>query len=187
MRIVLDDVRRLNRLIDSVADFSSLGAQFSRAETRPVDMREAVEACVGAEAPPQPVLAVESSEPLIVRGLEEQLVRVVRNLIDNARSFSPGAGGVRLSLARHGDEVVLRVDDDGPGIQAGKEETIFERFYSDRPETGEPGERHSGLGLSISRDIARLHGGSIAASNRSGEGAAVLGARFELRLPATEA
>jgi len=186
MRIVLDDVRRLNRLIDSVADFSSLGAQFSRAETRPVDMREMVEACVEAEAPPRPVLAVESREPFIVRGLEEQLVRVVRNMIDNARSFSPAAGGVRLSLARHGDEVVLRVDDDGPGLQAGKEETIFERFYSDRPEAGRHSERHSGLGLSIARDIVRLHGGSIGASNRPGDGGAVQGARFELRLPAAE-
>ena len=186
MRIVLNDVRRLNRLIDSVADFSSLGAQFSRAETRPVDMREAVKACVAAEAPPRPVSAVESREPFIVRGLEEQLVRVVRNLIDNARSFSPAAGGVRLSLTRQGDEVVLRVDDDGPGLQAGKEETIFERFYSDRPEAGSHSERHSGLGLSIARDIARLHGGSIAASNRPGDDGAVRGARFELRLPSAE-
>ena len=185
MRIVLDDVRRLNRLIDSVADFSSFGAQFSRAETRPVDMRAAVEACIGEETPPHPELTVGSHEPLVVRGLEEQLVRVIRNLIDNARSFSPAAGGVRLSLALQEDEVVLRVDDDGPGIQAGKEETIFERFYSDRPSAD--GERHSGLGLAISRDIARLHGGSIGASNRRSAGGGVEGARFELRLPAAEA
>ena len=187
MRIVLDDVRRLNRLIDSVADFSSLGAQFSRAESDPVDMRRAVEACIDAECPPRPALTVETEEPFIVRGLEDQLVRVIRNLIDNARSFSPAAGGVRLLLARQGDEVVLRVDDDGPGIQVGKEETIFDRFYTDRPDAGGRGERHSGLGLAISRDIARLHGGSIAASNRPDADGGIQGARFELRVPAAEA
>ena len=53
MQIVLDDVRRLNRLIDSVADLSSLGAQFSRAETRPVDFRATIEACVDTENPPR--------------------------------------------------------------------------------------------------------------------------------------
>ncbi len=187
MQIVLDDVRRLNRLIDSVADVSSLGAQFSRAETRPVDMGEMVAACIDAEREPRPGLAVETGGALIVRGLEAQLVRVVRNLIDNARSYSPAAGSVRLSLARERDEVVLRVDDDGPGIQAGKEETIFDRFYTDRSEAGVYGDRHSGLGLSIARDIARLHGGSIGASNRRGADDAVQGARFELRLPAAEA
>ena len=187
MRIVLDDVRRLNRLIDSVADFSSLGAQFSRAESGPVDMRATVGACIDAGTPPRPALTVDAQAPLTVRGLEDQLARLVRNLIDNARSFSPAAAGVRLLLTRQGDEVVLRVDDDGPGIQAGKEETIFDRFYTDRPDPGEGGERHSGLGLAISRDIARLHGGSIAASNRRGADGGVPGARFELRLPAAEA
>ena len=187
MQIVLDDVRRLNRLIDSVADFSSLGAEFSRAETRPVDFRATIEACVDTESPPQPILTVESPGPLTVRGLEEQLARVVRNLIDNARSFSPALGGARLSLAPQGDEVVLRVDDDGPGIQAGKEETIFDRFYTDRPEAGGLAERHSGLGLSIARDIVRLHGGSIAASNRRGADGAIVGARIELRLPMARA
>ncbi len=187
MQIVLDDVRRLNRLIDSVADLSSLGAQFSRAESNPVDMRRTVETCIDAETPPRPALAVEPAAALVVRGFQEQIVRVVRNLIDNARSFSPAAGGVRLSLARDGDEVVLRVDDDGPGIQAGKEETIFDRFYTDRPDAGGHGERHSGLGLAISRDIARLHGGTIAAINRPGVDGGVEGARLELRLPAVEA
>ena len=187
MQIVLDDVRRLNRLIDSVADLSSLGAQFSRAETRPVDFRATIEACVDTENPPRPILTVGPEGPFAVHGLEEQLMRVVRSLIDNARSFSPAPGGARLSLAPEGDEVVLRVDDDGPGIQAGKEETIFDRFYTDRPEAGSSAERHSGLGLSIARDIVRLHGGSIAASNRRGADGAIEGARFELRLPAAEA
>ena len=79
------------------------------------------------------------------------------------------------------------MDDDGPGIQAGKEETIFDRFYTDRPDAGGRGERHSGLGLAISRDIARLHGGSIAASNRPDADGGIQGARFELRVPAAEA
>lgn len=187
MRIVLDDVRRLNRLIDSVADVSSLGAQFSRAESDHVDMRRTVEACIDAETPPRPALAVAPASPFIVHGFEEQILRVVRNLIDNARSFVPAAGGVRLFLAREGNEVVLRVDDDGPGIQAGKEETIFDRFYTDRPDASGSKDRHSGLGLAIARDIVRLHGGTIVASNRPGVDGSVEGARLELRLPAADA
>ena len=187
IQIILDDVRRLNRLIDSVADVSSLGAQFSRAATGPVDMRAVVEACVAAEAPPRPALTVEPEQPLVVRGLEDQLTRVVRNLIDNARSFSPAAGSVRLALTRRESEIILRVEDNGPGIQPGKEGTIFDRFYTDREDAGGRGERHSGLGLAIARDIAKLHGGSIGACNRRDAAGGVPGARFELRLPAADA
>ncbi len=181
MQMVLDDVRRLDRLIDDIADASGLDAQFARAESGPVDLARMLQTLVEIEPAPRPELLLEEAGPIPVHGVADQLARVVRNLVDNARSFSPE--GVRLSLCRRGDEAVLRVEDDGPGIPAGSEERIFERFYTDREEGCGRAERHSGLGLSISREIARLHGGAISACNRRTPDGAVLGARFELRLP----
>ena len=74
-------------------------------------------------------------------------------------------------------------DDDGPGIPAGKEEAIFDSFYTQRPESEKFG-THSGLGLSISRQIIDTHGGRLFATNRTGPSGEVLGARFSVRLPA---
>ena len=84
---------------------------------------------------------------------------------------------------------MITVDDDGPGIPAANLESIFKRFYSDRPPEGPDGERekfgtHSGLGLSISRQIVEAAGGRIWAENRQGPGGAVQGARFVAEFPA---
>jgi two-component system sensor histidine kinase ChvG len=85
---------------------------------------------------------------------------------------------------RKGREIVITVEDNGPGIPEGSEERIFERFYSERPESEKFG-THSGLGLSISRQIVAAQGGTIRAENRRDEGGAVRGARFVVRLPAS--
>jgi two-component system sensor histidine kinase ChvG len=79
--------------------------------------------------------------------------------------------------------VELSVEDDGPGIQPGREEMIFERFHTQRP-GGEAFGQHSGLGLSICRQITDAHGGSIRAENRRDAFGNVLGACFVVRLPA---
>jgi two-component system sensor histidine kinase ChvG len=112
----------------------------------------------------------------------------VSNLVDNARSFSPAGGSVRITCRRLKDQVEILVDDDGPGIQPEALEKIFERFYTDRPEQGFG--QNSGLGLSISKQIVEAHGGTIRVENRTlpagrGESTRVLGARFIVRLPAT--
>jgi len=79
--------------------------------------------------------------------------------------------------------VVIEVEDDGPGIPENKLDAIFERFYSERPLAEKFG-THSGLGLSISRQIVEAHGGSLRAANRIAEDGSIVGARFTLRLPA---
>jgi two-component system sensor histidine kinase ChvG len=118
----------------------------------------------------------------------------VNNLVDNARSFSPRGGSVRLAIrpsrgeAKAGEDregrpgVEIVVDDDGPGIPAHAVERIFERFYTDRPEQGFG--QNSGLGLSISRQIVEAHGGAIRAVNRPKPGGGAAGARFTVWLPA---
>jgi two-component system sensor histidine kinase ChvG len=108
---------------------------------------------------------------------------VFRNLIDNALSFSPEGGVVQIRAHRGNGAVVVTIDDDGPGIPPGKEEAIFDRFYSERPE-GEAFGAHSGLGLSISRQIIEAHRGRIRAANREGPAGQAIGARFIVELPA---
>ena len=106
----------------------------------------------------------------IVLGQEGPLGQVFRNLIDNARSFSPrrrARHGVGRSVPRAKDGRVVRamVEDEGPGIPPENLETVFERFYTQRPKGAAFG-GNSGLGLSIARQIVTAHGGRIYAQNR---------------------
>ena len=119
---------------------------------------------------------------LTVNGIEDRLGQVLRNLIANAASFSPAAGTIRLTARAAGDAVEVVVEDEGPGIPPDNLEKIFDRFYSERPE-GEKFGTHSGLGLSISRQIVNAHGGTIWAENRKHPDGTVAGARFVIRLP----
>ncbi len=120
---------------------------------------------------------------VVVRGVEGRLVQVFRNLIGNALSFSPKDGKVTVRARLLGAHVEFTVEDEGPGIPEAKLESIFDRFYSERPH-GERFGQHSGLGLSISRQIIEGLRGRIAAENRRDAEGKVIGARFILRLPA---
>ena len=195
MAIILDDVQRIDRLISSISDASRLDAELSRMDQAPVDLVAMLETLVnmfeattktGAQTEadaPKLILEPPAEQPLIVQGMEERLVQVLRNLIANASSFSPPDGTIVLTARRDGAWAIIEVADDGPGIPAGKEEAIFERFYSERPE-GEKFGTHSGLGLSISRQIIEAHGGTITATNRFAGDGSVKGTRFTVSLPA---
>jgi two-component system sensor histidine kinase ChvG len=114
---------------------------------------------------------------------------VIDNLVENARSFSPPGGTVRITCRRTRTHVEILVDDDGPGVPADAFEKIFQRFYTDRPHQGFG--HNSGLGLSISKQIIDVHKGILRVENRLGAPdpetgePRVLGARFIVRLPAT--
>jgi two-component system sensor histidine kinase ChvG len=124
----------------------------------------------------------------VVPGHDSRLGQVIDNLIDNARSFSPPGGTVRITCRHLKNEVEIIVDDDGPGVDPETREKIFERFYTHRPH--QDFGQNSGLGLSISKQIVEAHDGRIWVENRQVPGAAadeapaVLGARFIVRLPA---
>jgi two-component system sensor histidine kinase ChvG len=198
--IVKDDVRRLDRLITDIADASRLDAELARAKAKPVDLEQLLRTLVDfanetkkGSAPHirlevvRPPYGLE--EPFTILGHDNRLGQVVRNLVDNAASFSPPGSTVTVRLRRLPRQVEVRVDDEGPGINPDQMGRIFDRFYTDRP----PGYfgKNSGLGLSISRQIVEAHGGKITAANRLGPAAGsdpppVLGARFTVRLPAVE-
>ena len=116
--------------------------------------------------------------PLTVRASSERLTRAFENLIDNAVSFSPPSGRIELRLDRDGDDAVVRVNDEGPGIPEAHLARIFDRFFCYRPERPERARDHTGLGLAIARAIVESAGGRVRAENRAGGGAS-----FELRLP----
>lgn len=115
------------------------------------------------------------------------LGQVFRNLLDNAMTFSPEGGTVWIRLVRSHrggkPRLLVQVDDEGPGIPPDNLETVFQRFYTDRPEGAAFG-THSGLGLAIARQIVEAHGGRITASNRQTEDGRIAGARFTVELPA---
>jgi two-component system sensor histidine kinase ChvG len=195
LAVIEHDVRRLDRLISDISDASRLDAELQRQEAAPVDLAKMLDALVKAanEIRTDDVnvtLTFEGSaiSNFKVAGHDSRLGQVVSNLVDNARSFSPPGGTVRITCRRLKDEVEILVDDDGPGIRPDALDKIFERFYTDRPEHGFG--QNSGLGLSISKQIIEAHGGSIRVENRTSVAAGygephVLGARFVVRLPAT--
>jgi two-component system, OmpR family, sensor histidine kinase ChvG len=198
--IVKDDVRRLDRLITDIADASRLDAELARAQAKPVDLEQLLRTLVDfanetkKESAPHIRLEVVRppyglEEPFTILGYDNRLGQVVRNLVDNAVSFSPAGSTVTVRLRRLARQVEFRVDDEGPGINPDQMARVFDRFYTDRP----PGYfgKNSGLGLSISRQIVEAHGGKITAANRHGNATGsntpqVLGARFTVRLPAVE-
>lgn len=189
LEIVNDDVKRLNRLLSEIADSSKIDSELSRIEGEPVDlgsmMRTILEVHRATSAADSAKLDfhVHGDGPFIVTGVEDRLVQVLRNLLSNAQSFSPPGGVITLTLRREGGMVRIEVEDQGPGVDEANLEDIFERFYTFRPESETFG-THSGLGLSISRQIVEGHDGTIRCENRKDEAGRVMGARFIVRLPA---
>ena len=189
LKILQNDVQRLDRLVTDISNASRLDAELSRDAPRRVDLEKLASDIVGlyqAASKPGDV-TVRLHRPdiptaFVVSGREGPLGQILRNLIDNARSFSPPGGEVVVALARARDKVFVSVADDGPGIPPENLETVFERFYTSRPKGAAFG-GNSGLGLSIARQIADAHGGTIMAANRQGPNGEVMGAMFMLTLP----
>lgn len=200
---------RLNKLIGDIAKASRLERDLALQETEPLDFTEIAHNVASAlhSINSDKGLSVEMSAApagkgaYVVVGHDGRLGQVMTNLIDNALSFSPPGGVVRVSVSRDGDDVVTTVDDNGPGIPPDRLEHVFDRFYSDRPQSDRTKGKNSGLGLSISMDIVRAHNGMLTAENRMAEPGEVIpphdepelnarripgvaGARFTLRLPA---
>jgi len=191
MEIILQDVDRLDRLISDISDASRLDSELSRASSKAVDLAALLTMLVdihkstheenGQDQAPKIHMELPDNKPLLVRGFEDRLVQVFQNLISNGLSFSPENGTLGIRVEREKTAVVVKIEDEGPGLPKGKEHRIFERFYSERP-SGEDFGKHSGLGLSISKQIVESLGGILAAENRHGGAGQITGARFIVRL-----
>ena len=194
MAIVREDVGRIDRLLSDISDASRLDAELSRAAKKPFDaaavcaaMAEVYRATSANDAP-RLELETRTETALVVEGVEDRIAQVVRNVLANAVSFSPPGGVVRIiveraaTMALDGGAVQIAIEDDGPGFPPEKISEAFDRFYSARPK-GEAFGQHSGLGLSISRQIIEAHRGRIWAENRMAPDGSITGARVIIGLP----
>jgi two-component system sensor histidine kinase ChvG len=186
------ELKRLNRLINDISNTSRLDAELARQRMLPIDMRTVLEnvrsmfADMLAHDSRKMRLIIEpgSIYSYTVRGNDGRLGQVFTNLIDNALSFSPEGSTVTVRARPTGGKIEIAIEDEGPGIPADKLGQIFDRFYSDRPQTDTKRGKNSGLGLSISREIIASHSGEIFAENRAAnDGQSAYGARFTVRLP----
>lgn len=199
MGIIHHDVQRLDRLISDISSASRLDAELSREEMGTVDLTSLLHRIRDAYKQPLARLGSDGNETddhnskisvLIpadtltnVRGNEDRLAQVFGNIVSNALSFSPDNGTVRISVSNQDNKVIVSIEDDGPGIPENKINNIFERFYTERP-THEDYGAHSGLGLSISKQIMDAHDGAIYAENILDKDDNRIGARFIIELGA---
>jgi two-component system sensor histidine kinase ChvG len=193
MAVIRDDVRRLNRLITDISDASRLDAELSRERAGDVDLVALIDAVSqmfeNTDAPEAPRIVVDIPRDgtLVVRGLDGPLAQVFRNVIENAMSFSPKGGEIRIAARTANGRAIFTIDDQGQGIiPEGNLEAIFRRFYTERPASHGFG-KNSGLGLSISRQIIEVHNGRISATNLRADDGTVKGARFTIELPLSSA
>ena len=185
LAVIRDDVARIARLITDISDASRLDAELSRTRFERIDLGALAGGLVraydtaGLPRGVEIAYARPEAATTFVMGEGDRLEQVVRNLVDNAISFSPDKGLVVVTVVHAGENVLLRVDDSGPGIPEANRDDIFRRFYTERPESEDFG-RHSGLGLAIVRTIVEAHDGHIEVHDVDlGHGA-----RFIVHLPA---
>jgi two-component system, OmpR family, sensor histidine kinase ChvG len=188
MGIAREDVGRLDRLINDISEAARTDAELARATFERVDLGPLIEQIVSSwesrreKGDARIAFARPRKDTAVVMGKPDRLARAINAIIDNAVSFSPAGGLVEIAAARVGDEVRIRIDDEGPGVPPEAREAIFNRFHSVRPE-GESFGRHSGLGLAIAQAIVKGHDGEIDVHDRDD---APSGARFTIRLPAAD-
>ena len=186
--VVRQDVVRLDRLINDVSEAARTDAELARARFEPVDLGPLIEGLVSSWETRRETgnvriaFARPRRESTLVMGEPGRLARAIDNIIDNAISFSPPGGLVEIAAIHVDDNILIRVDDEGPGVPPGQREAIFNRFHSVRPDSENFG-RHSGLGLAIARAIVEGHDGEIDVADRDD---APSGARFTIKLPAAD-
>ena len=186
--VVRGDVRRLHRLITDISDASRVDAELSRASFERVDVGTLIGSILASREARELngdvriAFARPRSGSAVVLGDEARLARVVENLLDNAVSFSPPGGVVRIGATSDGEHVFIEIEDQGPGVPPEAREEIFRRFHSLRPQEEGFG-KHSGLGLAIAKAIIDGHDGRISAEDREDSAS---GARFVITLPMAE-
>jgi two-component system sensor histidine kinase MtrB len=173
-RLVSAETRRLTRLVQDLIEISRFDAGRAELRREELDVAEAVTDSLAARGwEPGADLVADLPAGIPARLDRRRLDIVVANLVGNA--VRHGAPPVEVVLRVNGGDVVLTVTDHGPGIPEEVLPRVFDRFA--KADTARARSEGSGLGLSIARENARLHGGDIVAANTG------TGARFELRLP----
>jgi len=187
IKVISHDVERIERLITDYSQMLKDEASLSRAKMSKIDLANVVDSVVEdfnsdlLHSNKNIKINVNNSNlngsKLNVLGVESKLEQIIANLLDNAISFSPSNSKILVICNIKKKNAQLIIEDEGPGFNEKNIDKVFNRFYSNRPEKfGE----HSGLGLNIVKNIIELHGGSVIASNQTGN---KKGARIEVLLP----
>jgi two-component system sensor histidine kinase ChvG len=187
IKVMSHDVERIERLITDYSQMLKDEATLSRAKMVKIDLSNVVDSVVEdfnsnlLNSNKNIKININNSNlngsKLDVLGVESKLEQIIANLLDNAVSFSPSNSKISVICDTKKKNAQLIIEDEGPGFNEKNIDKVFNRFYSNRPEKfGE----HSGLGLNIVKNIIELHGGSITASNQTGD---KKGARIEVLLP----
>ena len=185
LKIVLEEVARMESQLSEVAEITRIGSRLPAEHQEPVPVNGLLEQIAERFRMREGSLTFVVEQPaeiVTVHASAARLTQVLENVVDNAVSFSPDRGCVRVALSRAASgEAVIRVRDEGPGIPEAHRARIFDRFFSYRPQGGRrPDRPHAGLGLAIAKTIVEGYGGSVAAENNTDRGAT-----FTVRLPAS--
>ena len=190
--LVLDDVKRLDRLISDISAASRLDSELNREKTSAIDIKQMltsfhdISISIKRFTPDKVKLKIINNDLAhIVDGYEDQLVRVIGNLVDNAETFSPKGKPIIIRCEVKQNHILITIEDRGGGIPETKLETVFNRFYSERPSAEKFG-THSGLGLSICKQIIAAHYGDIWAENIYSKDKKKIGAKLSVALPKSE-
>jgi len=190
LEVIEHDVRRLDRLVSDISNASRLDSELVKEDEAPFNLLKMlanITDFMGNEAHQKGVEFITDlpKDPIVITGLEARLAQVFVNLISNAISFCEEGDAIRIWARRREDRVIVVVEDTGPGIPEAALTKIFNRFYSERPQSQFG--NNSGLGLAISKQIVEAHGGVIWAENIRPTNADIasdpLGARFVVGLP----
>ena len=194
MNVIRHDIDRLDRLITDISNASRLDAELSREVFGVINLQDVLRGILDAYRDPLDRDGLKSSNQVVVNGVdinlnltdsgaidiqgsESRLTQVFQNIIVNALSFAPPETEIKISVEVRSAQVIVSIEDDGAGVPEKQLSKIFERFYSERPEHEEYG-RHSGLGLSICKQIITAHNGVIYAENKIDSSGSITGAKF---------
>ena len=199
-QVIKHDIDRLDRLITDISSASRLDVELSREAFEKVDLKGTLRQLLDAYKSPLEreshqhdnsdqvlkdgiliTLDLPDYTDIYVLGSESRLMQVFQNIISNALSFSPTKSKIKILASVKANRVTISIEDSGPGIPEARLKNVFERFYSERPQHEEFG-RHSGLGLSICKQIISAHNGVIFAENKTDRSGEVSGARFVIVL-----
>jgi two-component system phosphate regulon sensor histidine kinase PhoR len=173
--LVRRQAQRMRELIDDLTDLSLIESGSVVLSPETVDLRalaaETAEELRATARSRDVAIRIESPDGVAVEGDRRRLGQILRNLLDNAVKFSPPGGTVRIAVGRVDDRPSVVVEDEGPGIPAGEQDRIFQRFYQvDRSRSKvRPG---TGLGLAIVKHLAQLHGAEVTVTSEPGSGSA---------------
>ncbi len=166
--------RKMNRLIDDMLDLERLDRGQVQPEREPTDVGEMVRR-VAREAPGMDTHPVRiDGEQLLANIDPAKVERIVENLLVNAARHTPGGTPVHVAVGQSDDGIMLVIEDEGPGVPEELKSTLFDPFRQGPTAAG----RGVGIGLSLVRSFAELHGGSAEIEDRDGGGA-----RFVVMLP----